>query len=112
MQNTLPKTQYNCGQNLYSTPEMKCCACCTLVKKGFIRAGTAEAPPYIMSVSSEYQMRTSCAFLFKPRAAIPRARLPPVTLASVKQRHYLCNTELKALEQVELIFSKESCNVR
>lgn len=47
-----------------------------------------------MRLSSVYHMRTSSAFLFKPRAAIPSARLPPVNLSSAERTH-LINTLFK-----------------
>lgn len=51
-------------------------------------------PLYFMRLSSVYHMRTSSAFLFKPRAAIPSARLPPVNLSSAERIH-LINTLFK-----------------
>lgn len=45
---------------------------------------TEEDSLYFMRLSSVYHIRTSWAFLFSPRAAIPSARLPPVTLASTQ----------------------------
>lgn len=44
---------------------------------------------YLMRLSSVYHMRTSSAFLFKPRAAIPSARLPPVNLSSAERTHFI-----------------------
>lgn len=46
-----------------------------------------QSPLYFRRFSSVYHISTSWAFLFNPSAAIPRARLPPVTLASAEIKH-------------------------